>query len=113
MWKTTVEGMTQGGKHERRTPPTPLIQQGPPFDFTDFFFLVFRVFDAHLPIISEYGHYPYRNEAQGRDTMGKEKKYLKLTNDFGKPQLSAMEVDKIRKQKEAGVWEKLPDKGPW
>jgi uncharacterized protein (DUF924 family) len=38
-----------------------LIRERPPSTFAEFFFWVFRVFDAHRPIIEKFGRYPYRN----------------------------------------------------
>lgn len=90
-----------------------LIRGGPPRTFPEFFFWLFRVFDAHLPIIAEYGRYPYRNDAQGRETAKREREYLKVTEDFGKPPLTRAEAQKLKDDKTAGVWEKLSDKGPW
>ncbi|KIK69287.1 hypothetical protein GYMLUDRAFT_35356 [Collybiopsis luxurians FD-317 M1] len=90
-----------------------LIRSGPPSTFADFFFWLFRVFDAHYPIIAEYGRYPYRNEAVGRITTERERAYLELTKNFGKPALSPKDAEKLRKQKEGGLWEELSDRGPW
>ncbi|KAJ3994975.1 hypothetical protein F5050DRAFT_1809108 [Lentinula boryana] len=90
-----------------------LIRSGPPSNFVDFFFWLFRVFDAHRPIIAEYGRYPYRNEAQGRITTEEERLYLELTRNFGKPTLSEEEVETLRRQKESGQWVELSNDGPW
>ncbi|KAF5358576.1 hypothetical protein D9757_012962 [Collybiopsis confluens] len=90
-----------------------LIRAGPPSTFTEFFFWLFRVFDAHYPIIKEYGRYPYRNDAQGRGTTEREKVYLALTKNFGRPALSLKDAEKLKNDKDKGIWEELSNKGPW
>lgn len=90
-----------------------LIRGGPPRSSPDFFFWFFRVIRVHKPIIAEYGRYPYRNEAQGRESTEREREYLKVTGDFGKSHLTQAEAQKLRDDRKAGVWEELSDKGPW
>jgi uncharacterized protein (DUF924 family) len=90
-----------------------LIRAGPPRTSPDFFFWFFRVFDAHKTIIAEYGRYPYRNDALSRETTGREEEFLKLTENFGVAPLTLAEVQKLKEDTKAGVWEKLSDKGPW
>ncbi|KAK7029360.1 hypothetical protein VNI00_014614 [Paramarasmius palmivorus] len=89
-----------------------LVKEEPPKTFADFFFWLFRVFDAHRPIIERYGRYPYRNVAQGRETSEAEEHYLQLTENFGMPELSEEEVQKLKRQVKEDVWDPLSDSGP-
>ncbi|KAF9463672.1 hypothetical protein BDZ94DRAFT_1258266 [Collybia nuda] len=90
-----------------------LIREGPPKSSPEFFFWMFRLFRVHMLIIAEFGRYPYRNYAEGRDSTEREKEYLKLTEDFGRPRLTDTEVQKLKDDRKAGVWDELSDKGPW
>ncbi|KAK1221523.1 hypothetical protein PQX77_015642 [Marasmius sp. AFHP31] len=91
-----------------------LLLDGLPLDGSaaDLLFWLYRVLDAHMPIIKEYGRYPYRNESMGRESTPREKEHLKATHNFGAAGLTAAEAEKLRREVEDGVWEDLSDKGP-
>ena len=90
-----------------------LIEQGPPGTFAEFFFWLYRIFDAHLPIIEKYGRYPYNNTSVGRVSTEEEEQYLLDTEGFHVPSLTDEEVRKLREQVERDIWEPLSDRGPW
>jgi uncharacterized protein (DUF924 family) len=90
-----------------------LIRGGPPSTFADFMFWMFRVFNAHDPIIEKFGRYPYLNGAQGRRTTVAEAVHLKDSDNFGMPSLTDDQVRKIREHVTLGTWEPLSDDGPY
>src|ERR1700761_3371213 len=93
-----------------------LVGAGPPSNpsFAEFMFWIFRIFDAHTPVIKEYGRYPASNRVTGRETTSKEEKFLRINEELGMPKssLTDEEAAKIKRQVKDGVWDKLVDKGP-
>ncbi|KAL0064144.1 hypothetical protein AAF712_008866 [Marasmius tenuissimus] len=85
--------------------------EGPPMagSAADLLFWIYRVLDAHTPILKEYGRYPYHNESVGRESTPREKEYLKATHNLGAAGLSEAEAEKLRKEVRNGVWEDLSD----
>ncbi|GJE93003.1 hypothetical protein PsYK624_091620 [Phanerochaete sordida] len=82
------------------------IREG--IDMGDFFFWLLRLAVLHVPLIQEFGRYPYRNNSVGRVSTAAEEQYAKDTDYF------AMERDeevikKIRADVEAGIWSPLQD----
>lgn len=90
-----------------------LILEGPPETFPEFYFWLFRVFDAHRPISERYGRYPYNNTSMGRVSTEEERKYLEETKHFHEPDLTDEQVKALQEQVESGYWEPLSDLGPW
>ncbi|KAJ8075498.1 hypothetical protein PM082_021128 [Marasmius tenuissimus] len=88
-----------------------LLGEGPPMagSAADLLFWIYRVLDAHTPILKEYGRYPYHNESVGRESTPREKEYLKATHNLGAAGLSEAEAEKLRKEVRNGVWEDLSD----
>ncbi|KAG7086049.1 hypothetical protein E1B28_003570 [Marasmius oreades] len=62
-----------------------IARGGPPLEGTteELWFWMFRMFDAHKPILEKFRRYPYRNETLGRESTESEKEYLNVTEDFG------------------------------
>ncbi|THU96196.1 hypothetical protein K435DRAFT_778657, partial [Dendrothele bispora CBS 962.96] len=81
--------------------------EGPPEteDFAEFMFWYYRVFDAHRALLARFGRYPYRNTALGRVSTEEEERFIEETGGFGRARMTDEEVEKVRKQKEEGVWE--------
>ncbi|RGP69223.1 hypothetical protein FLONG3_7859 [Fusarium longipes] len=63
------------------------------------------ILDAHWPIISRFGRYPYRNAVLGRASTEEEKKWLDDTGHIG--EVSPEVAEQIRKDVEEGIWRPL------
>ncbi|THU96194.1 hypothetical protein K435DRAFT_664897 [Dendrothele bispora CBS 962.96] len=113
--KTDPYRVTRDSDRKDPTMFSRLITEGPPdtTDFASFMFYFYRVDDVHRAVISRFGRYPYRNTALGRVSTVEEETFLKETNGFGQANLTEEEIEKLRKQREEGVWQKLSDKGPF
>lgn len=84
----------------------------PPETFDGFFFWIVRLFDAHYGIVKRFGRYPYRNNANGRESTEEEAQFLVKTNGFGETPMTREEIEKAKEDARRGTWEELSDKRP-
>ncbi|POS75204.1 hypothetical protein DHEL01_v206406 [Diaporthe helianthi] len=68
-------------------------------------FFSFRVDDAHTPIISKFGRYPYRNAIEGRDSTPDELEWIRNTDHFAEAEPDV--ARRVRCDIEAGTWTPL------
>ena len=71
-------------------------------DVDKYLFFSFRVDRVHLPVITKFSRYPWRNTSAGRVSTDEELRFIDEINHFGcqKPEVA----EKIRKDVESGNW---------
>ena len=93
---------------------------GPPDDpnvtFSDFMYWIFRIIDAHTPIVKKYGRYPRSDRLMGREDIQteEEKEYLKKNEELRMPKSAFTDEEAriIAEMVKEGRWDPLEDQGP-
>jgi hypothetical protein len=72
-----------------------------------FWFLM--LFDVHRPVVEDFGRYPYRNGAAGRESTQLELEWIEKNNHCG--DVDAEVAKEIRENVPVGRWTSLGERG--
>ncbi|KAF2105096.1 hypothetical protein NA57DRAFT_30143, partial [Rhizodiscina lignyota] len=90
-----------------------LIRTGPPEDenvsMEKYLWWSCRIMDAHMPILREFGRYPYNVMWKGEEYTPEEKRYLERTQWFHVTKMNEGELNAMKEDMKAGRWPPLKE----